>query len=251
MKHLFLRAALLATTLLAAAEASAQIPRPYSTIDLGRLAKDITATHGNPNDMRMSIWMPTEYMTIVGSQMKNVDVETVELISSILDQYVMFCVAKNKVVNVGGQTRFESMSEYDIRKIVTLEVGGKTFKPLYDVDLTKDALMVKEIMEPMFKSMMGNFGEGMVILIFQAQEKGKNLINPYKEGNFHLNMGGAKLQYNLPLSALYEDRICPEDNAQFPANYSYCPFHGKELHEPFDVPPPAEGEELPPSIDKQ
>jgi hypothetical protein len=132
--------------------------------------------------------------------------------------------------------RFEKTPESVLRKRVTFEINGRSLKPLYYNELTDEAKQVKSVVEPLFGKMLGEFGEGMTVLFFKSKdENGKYLVDPYAKANFSIDFGETTLTYNLPLPSLYYDKLCPADQAPFPANYTYCPFHGVELQEPKTV----------------
>jgi hypothetical protein len=209
---------------------SASAQKPVSQVDFNQFVKEIAITQSNPNQLRMSMWFPASYWNIVAQANPNFTPAMVKEITTMLEDYVIVCVVEAKLNH--STMKFDPLAEWELRKKLSIQVGEKTFNPVPVKDLPEDVLSVKDIVEPLFAQMLGELGSGMTIFYFKIQDtKGNNLINEYQKGSFSIRLNGASLTYNLPLPSLYDDKICPTDKAAFPANYSYCPFHGVELTE--------------------
>lgn len=205
--------------------------KPAGEVDYSTFAKEITQSSYKEQRMKMAVWMPTVYWSIIAEQHSAITPEVLKQIVEMVDDYTIICVVD---ATMDLETnRFVPLPESALRKQVALKVGGKTIKPLYNNELSDDALQIKNIIEPVFAKMLGDLGNGMTILYFRSKdEKGNYIADPYGTTDFTIDLGGELLTYDLPLPSLLHDKICPEDNATFPSNYTYCPFHGKELRDP-------------------
>ena len=78
--------------------------------------------------------------------------------------------------------------------------------------------------------MLGEMGSGMSIFYFEITDNsGENLLNPYNDLDFSLQLASVKNTFHLPLPSLFQDSKCPNDGELFPANYEFCPYHGSKL----------------------
>ncbi len=210
---------------------SAQLP--LYKVNFGDLGKEMAKTDTKTETIRIAIWMPTVYWEVYAAQSETSDYASFKRIIDALDEYVVICAVNAE--HQEGSTGFKTTAESTMRKNILLKVGTETFKPLSDKQISDDALSIKDVLEPIFASMLGTFGDGMTVFYFKAQNShGENLIDAREEGNFNLEFMGGTTNWNLPISALYPKKTCPTDNATFPSNYKFCPFHGIELNEPSD-----------------
>jgi hypothetical protein len=210
---------------------AARAQKPVSEIDFNSLQKDLSLNRSTGNDLQMAVWMPNVYWEVVGKITPGMTPEVQKELLRMVDDYIIICVVNAKM-NM-ETLHFETTPESILRKKVTFEVNGRSLKPLYYNELTDEAQQIKSIVEPLFGKMLGELGDGMTVLFLKSKdENGKYLVDPYVKANFVVHFGESSLTYNLPLPALYYDKLCPTDNATFPANYTYCPFHGVELREP-------------------
>lgn len=58
---------------------------------------------------------------------------------------------------------------------------------------------------------------------------GKPVVDPTTEGVFAVRLDGETYQWDLPLSSLLPEKVCPVDNAPMDGSWKFCPWHGKEL----------------------
>lgn len=210
-------------------QANAQLP--LYKVDLGDFGKEIAQTDTKTETIRIAIWMPTVYWEVYAAQSETSNYASFKKIIDALNEYVVVCVVNAE--HQEGTAEFKTTSESVMRKNIVLKVGTETFKPLSNKQISDDALSIKDVLEPIFASMLGTFGDGMTVFYFKAQNShGENLIDAREEGSFNLEFMGGTTTWNLPISALYAKKTCPTDNATFPSNYKFCPFHGIELTEP-------------------
>jgi hypothetical protein len=207
---------------------SSNAQKKIADIDFSKLMKDITVTKAGTAEMECSIWMPTIYWKIVARDNPSMPADAVEQIISIVDDYVIICFVKAKMNE--KTLSFVPMQESAIRKKLVLEFNDKAYKPLYYNELPDEVQRIKDILEPTFAKMLGEFGNGLNVFFFEVKdEEGNNLIDPQQKGAFSLKFDDTFMTFNLPLPSLCEDKICTTDSVLFPGNYIYCPFHGTEL----------------------
>jgi hypothetical protein len=147
----------------------------------------------------------------------------------------VICVLQTEL-DAKESTLMKHVPESTLRKTTTIEIDGKSYKPLNYSELPTDVQMTKDMLEPTFMRMMGALGEGMCVFYFKVQDENGNLIDPYKSTSFKLIVSKNDLSYNLPFSSLYPDKICPTDQQALPANFKFCPYHGVALPENVAVP---------------
>ncbi|MDH4473299.1 MAG: hypothetical protein QE487_11885 [Fluviicola sp.] len=207
---------------------SSNAQKKIADIDFSKLMKDITITKAGTQQIECSIWMPTIYWEVVARDNPNMPADAVEQIISIVDNYIIICFVK---ASINEKTlAYEPMQESVIRKKLVLEFNGKTYKALYYNKLPDEVQNIKDILEPTFARMLGEFGNGLSVFFFEIKDdEGNNLIDPTQKGSFNLKLDDTFMTFNLPLPSLCEDKICTTDDVLFPGNYIYCPFHGTEL----------------------
>jgi len=208
---------------------------PIKDVDMNAFGKDIVSTNNKGQQLLMSIWMPSVYWKIVEAQSNSIPPGTMDQIVSILDNYVVICLLKSEL-DPEKTNYLKNVPENTLRKITTIEIDGKSYKPINYSDLPEDVQMTKDILEPTFMRMMGTMGEGICVFYFKVQNENGNLIDPYKSTSFKILVGKDELSYNLPFSCLYPDKICPTDQQALPANFKFCPYHGVALPENSAVP---------------
>ncbi|MGB0850286.1 MAG: hypothetical protein ACPGTP_03500 [Bacteroidia bacterium] len=179
---------------------------------------------GGQQEVRMVWWLPTEFWATIYAQNDDVSEEVADQIVEALDEYTMVIVLDGEVTTLGG---LKSKSSKEIRgNTIVKNEEGRSFSPLKPGDIDGEAEMMLTILKPVFSNLLGKMGESMELMMFT--DKGKSIINPYKEGG-EIIYDRTNLDLGLPLSSLLEDKKCPEDDKVMNAKWDYCPYHGVKL----------------------
>ncbi|WP_196886382.1 hypothetical protein [Aureivirga sp. CE67] len=199
-------------------------------IDQNELMSDLWKWNKhNDNDMTGTLWIPSSYWRIALTNSPDVTPETIDLIEESFKDYVLICALKMEQISNGTNVRFDS--EEIIRKnILIKDINGRVFKPIPDEEVELSTRMLLSNLKPFFAQTLGKMGQGMHFYIFEVKDSsGVNIINEYEEGEFSVLHSGNEVKWDLPLSSLIDDKICPIDNEAMNGKWKFCPFHGNEL----------------------
>lgn len=181
---------------------------------------------GDLPSKQMTIWFPNDLWNIIGDQMK-LSKEVIASINNEMKDYMLFAVVDYKMES--GKVTFAS--EEEIRKtIVLIDASKKSYKPLENEDLPTGTRRIVESLTPIMGRLLGQFGEGMKIIMFDAPKaEGKNTIDLSKQNNFSLSWNSTVLKWKMPFYSVLPSKYCPVDKEEMKGNWSFCPEHGKKL----------------------
>lgn len=201
--------------------------KPVSEVEYSTFLKEVQRTSLEGN-FKMVWWIPGVTWQIISRQSPEFTPEMAESVEKALEDYVIVCASSADL----GSGNVSNQSESSTERNLTITVNGKSYRCLDPDDISEEANVLKSTMEPVFANMMGNFGKGLRLYFFRVQDSnGKGLLDPYGNQAFSIKLFNQQFDWQLPLSCLMEDKVCPKDHVTFPANYLYCPFHGSELQE--------------------
>jgi hypothetical protein len=206
-------------------QANAQKYKPTSTNDF---VIECMKTNGEGDHKQMVLWFPTAFWEIVAQQMK-VSPEFMEQVVHEMDGYMMFAVVDYSSIP-GTSLTFKS--EDEIRKSIKFIDSTKTiYLPLKDEDISPAAKQLIASLKPIMGQMLGQFGSGMRIFLFNAKKvNGKNPFDILTANSFRLNWDQTSLKWTLPFASVLEPKYCPVDKEQMKGNWNYCPVHGVKLN---------------------
>ncbi len=218
-KSLFLKFLLLTTCFL-----NAQSGKEVNTTDL---IFECTKYSGELPSKQMAIWYPVDFWAIVGNQMK-FPPEIMGRISHELKDYLMFAVVDYTLMPTGKLT---FKSEDDIRETILLvDSSKKTHRPLKAEEISDGANKLLGDLKPIMEKLLGQFGEGMRMVIFKAPNTEANSnFNISKKGSFTLKWSSTSLKWKLPFYTMVDPKFCPVDNEEMKGNWDFCPEHGTKL----------------------
>jgi len=182
-------------------------------------------SNGEIPHKEMVLWIPAQFWEIVGSQMK-LPPETVTNIAKEMSPYMMFCVVDYSME--GSQIVFKSAE--DIRTTLKMVDSSKhVYLPLDDKNVSPTALRMVNQFQPIMAKLLGQFGDGMHVFLFDGTNNGKPAFEVDKPNRFLLTWEGASAKYTLPLASVLPPKYCPIDREQMQGNWNYCPIHGAKL----------------------
>ena len=202
----------------------AQTVKNVNTTDL---IFECTKYSGSLPSKQIAIWYPNDLWTIIGSQMK-LPPEIMKIISNEMKNYLMFAIVDYTLTTTG---KIIFKSEDEIRKTISLTDSlKKEYFPLENEEMSNGAKKIIVELKPIMEKMLGQFGEGMRILIFKAPNSNvENTIDIKKSGGFTVNWDATTLVWKLPFYSVLTPKFCPIDNEEMKGNWTFCPEHGEEL----------------------
>lgn len=198
----------------------------FSKVNTNEFITECVKQGGETPHSQAVIWFPYEYWILVGEKF-NFSSELVKQITDEMNQYMMFAVVDYTISNT--QPTFKS--EDEIRKSIKLyDSSGNIYLPVNENDLSPLASQVLEKIKPVMSQMLGQFGDGMRLFLFDARlVDGKPPYNVAKSNHFTLSWDQTNLKWILPFASILPPKYCPVDNEKMQGNWNYCPVHGVKL----------------------
>ena len=188
---------------------------------------DCTRSNGNGQNRQLAIWFPPELWQIANAQNKDIPPAVLQNIVNEMKDYMMFCVVDYTV----SGTQFKFSSEEEIKKSIRLVDSSKTiYIPLEEEDISPSAKELINLFKPMMAQLVGQFGEGMQVILFKAKQiKGKPAIDLTRKNSFTLELAQHRLKWSTPFGSLLPPKYCPIDKETMKGNWDFCPEHGVKL----------------------
>ena len=188
---------------------------------------DCTRSNGNGTNRQLAIWFPPEFWHIANAQNKAIPPALLKNIVDEMKEYMMFCVVDYTV----SGTELSFADEEEIRKSIRLIDSSKTiYTPLEDEDLSPTARELLKSLKPTMAQLVGQFGEGMQVILFKAKKiNGKPSIELAKKNSFVLELAQQRLKWSTPFASLMPPKYCPIDKDIMKGNWDFCPEHGVKL----------------------
>jgi hypothetical protein len=201
-------------------------------VDMQAIAKETEQLDMRRHKMGIFWWVPPDFWDATLRQ-QGYTSEQAHKAFEPFRNYNLFMVAIGDM----GVGNISWTKEAEVKKSILLrDQSGTTYKPLEDVP--RDIGPIIDLMRPIFKNMMGNFGEGLQFVVFPAKDSSGNIFaDPRKRSEFSLDvadlMGPATSTYTwrLPLSSLMPPKYCPVGKEKLEAHWKYCPWHGNKLED--------------------
>lgn len=202
---------------------TAQKIKPVNTSDF---ITECMKNSGELPSKQMVIWFPTDFWEMIGDQMK-ASQGYVQQIVGEMQNYMMFAVVDYNVTSSGLNFK----SEEEIRKSIKLYDSSKNvYNPLENKDISPAAMQLLSTLQPVMSQILGQFGEGMRVFLFDAKKlNGKPVIDIAKTNSFTLSWAQTSVKWVLPFASVLPPKFCPADNEQMKGNWKYCPLHGIKL----------------------
>jgi hypothetical protein len=215
---------LLALFSLATFATEAQLPKSINANDF---VMECMKNSGELPHKEMVIWIPSDFLKIIGDEMK-LSPEGVANLVTEMDKYMMFCIVDVTLVN--QQLVFETADE--IRSSLKLVDSAKLiYLPLADKDISPSASEFINHFQPVIAKILGQFGDGMRMFLFDARgANGNPSFDETKSNHFALTWDQVSMTWRLPFASVLPVKYCPVDNEPMKGNWNYCPYHGVKLN---------------------
>ncbi len=193
-----------------------------------RMTEEIQQIKQTTKTLKLVLWIPTEVWQAVMDEQNQGSPAQRDYVTKLLDDYTILVAGDYSLETNDSGLEF---TVNDVRKSLTFFENGKKVNVLKESEVDDKVLsLMNEMMKPVFEQMIGKMGSGVDIFIYNNKNSaGKRILDPYKSGNFTVEMGEDLFEWKLPLVSLMKEKVCKTDSAKFPGNYVYCPFHGTEL----------------------
>lgn len=221
-----------ATQALKSAPSSESNTSTTHELDTQAIVKETEQVEVLRHTMGVFWWVPTEFWE-AAVRKQGYSSEEAHKVFLPFRGYNVFIVAVGDL-GVGNSSW---IGELDLKKSLVLrDQHGNSYKALAEVP--SDVRAIVEVMKPVLKNMLGNFGEGLQFVVFPARDPGGNVFaDPLRSSEISLDvadlMGMPTRTYTwrLPLSSLLPPKYCPVGKEKVEANWKYCPWHGNKLQE--------------------
>lgn len=211
-------------------QAPSAAEEPADQVDIGALAKETEQIDQRMGKMGMFWWTPIEFWEQSAIK-QGISPGQARRQFQPLREYNVFIIG---IGDLGGMGIDWQPLDVIRRNVSLRDQAGNIYHPLENVSPQVESFV--EILKPVLKSMLGQFGEGVQIVFFPVKDKmGKVLADPFRASEFSLlvaELMGPKTStytWRLPISALLPPKYCPVGKERVEANWKYCPWHGNKL----------------------
>ncbi|HKW81051.1 MAG TPA: hypothetical protein VJQ49_08580 [Casimicrobiaceae bacterium] len=193
--------------------------------DLQQLTRDTQRITKAGEDLTFVWWMPQAWWEENLNGNPALTAAGRSQVLAVLDDYIIFSLARNKVLISG----MESVSRSDMLAHARFEVGGKVIEPIEGQNLSPAMQGMLASFKPALASMLGKFGQSLEIVVYPGKRDGQSLVDPLKSGSLQYTFYGQTFTWRLPLGSLLPPKVDPKTNEEFPGNYDFNPYSGDPL----------------------
>jgi hypothetical protein len=198
-----------------------------STASFPKLVAETQRMHQTATEIVLVWWLPNEFWELTLADNPNVTESQRRDVLAVLDGYSIFVVAAMDIGPFGGIT---SRPESTIRDHTEFRIGDKRLAPLTRAEISIDAANFVSMMKPMMANMLGQFGEGMMFLVYpNGGESGAPKIGAKADGSFDYTAFGQRFEWKLPLPSVLPPMIDPETGQEFQGDFRFNPYTGGKL----------------------
>ena len=189
-----------------------------------KMLEEIQYTRQSQGNLKLVWWIPADYWELAIGENGGATPEQIAYIKDLLEEYTII-IAGDYTING---------TDFKVNKLnngVTLYgLQGEKVPLLKDSQIdAKVAIIINEVLKPLFTEMAGKMGSGMSFFVYNNKKDGKIMIDPRKAGEFKVEVNKDVFTWQLPLVSLLSDKTCPVNQEKLPGNYVYCPIHGNKL----------------------
>lgn len=188
------------------------------------MLEEIQYTRQSQGNLKLVWWIPADYWELAIGENGGATPEQIAYIKDLLEEYTII-IAGDYTING---------TDFKVNKLnngVTLYgLQGEKVPLLKNSQIDgKVAIIINEVLKPLFTEMAGKMGSGMSFFVYNNKKDGKIMIDPRKAGEFKVEVNKDVFTWQLPLVSLLSDKTCPVNQEKLPGNYVYCPIHGNKL----------------------
>lgn len=206
-------------SLFALSTASAQ--QKAENVELIDMVRDLIITKKEGSNIKQVWWLPSEYWRIALSDSPDVSESIIADIENQLKGYSLFSVVNADIKPNGFMKRETS---------ITIINNNSILSPIPNEEVPEDISELINVLHPTLASMAGQLGEQMIFYVFKNElDDGTTAISPYHKGKLYVKVNDEDFIYRLPIQAMVEQKVCPEDGEYLNGNWEYCPWHGSKL----------------------
>lgn len=189
-----------------------------------KMLEEIQYTRQSQGNLKLVWWIPADYWELAIGENGGATPEQIAYIKDLLEEYTII-IAGDYTING---------TDFKVNKLnngVTLYgLQGEKVPLLKNSQIDgKVAIIINEVLKPLFTEMAGKMGSGMSFFVYNNKKDGKIMIDPRKAGEFKVEVNKDVFTWQLPLVSLLSDKTCPVNQEKLPGNYVYCPIHGNKL----------------------
>ena len=209
-------------------ESASSYPPQKSSIDFDMLMNETQIFLDDPDKMLMVWWLPKEYWIATAEEDPFFDTNMAEETIDVLNPYIVTFIIVGRIGAFGG-IKYETIEKIYDNSYLQLSTNHKLY-PIKRDKIDPDVINFMEMMKPIFANMMGQMGENMQYVLFNAQyQNGEDYINSKSKDYFKLNVLENEVKFNLPLASIFPKKTCSKCDEILNGTYNYCPFDGTNL----------------------
>jgi hypothetical protein len=193
--------------------------------DLQQLIRETQRMSQASQQLTLVWWMPQALWEATFSRSAALAPEGRAQMLAVLDDYMIFAIARAKVTMSG----LDAQSKSEMLDNARLEIGDKTIDPVAPESLTPAAQVILASFKPALAGMMGKLGQSVEMVIYPSKQGDQRLIDPLRPGSFKYTLYDQTFVWQMPLVSLLPAKVDPKTNEEFPGNYEFNPYTGQPL----------------------
>lgn len=192
-----------------------------------KLITELQLVTSDGQNTTVGFWMPSEFWDVTLNLQGQASKSEIDEIVEVVKPFAIFVVLEARVDGV----KFEFSSYEDIKRTLSItDHFGNMHKPIEENELNEEIFIVLDVMKPLFKKLLGEFGENYNFYVFSdISESNTRNFDPTSNGLVKLTFGQESFTWKTPLSSFVLEKKCPIDSERFNGNWFFCPIHGEKL----------------------
>lgn len=198
-----------------------------------------TQRSAEPTDGMNMVWyIPTEFWDVVLRQDPTLSEDGRKEMIDLLDDYFILGVVRADISQFGTFSFHGEQAVKNALTVTFVDVDGKKQQLKPAAKIPADMQNLLNAMRPIFTQAIGNMGQNFHMIVYPDKtEAGKRIVSPYEHGKLVVDMAkiskeaGGKVEFALPLDALFEPRVCDRCDEEAHIAWNFCPFCGAKLEE--------------------